>query len=192
MKRQLTRDGEVVPLYSKAFDLLLVLVEAKGEVRTKDELLEAVWPGQILEEANLTVTMSVVRKALGEKAAEPRFIVTIPGRGYRFVGELNQKSGLLIESETIAQMTVEDELDDSVAVRPLAVNESAANALESSQRALPAARRLSKRSVATTAALVVVALLTVTAVLTVYWLRQSQRAASKFQKIKLRQLTNDG
>jgi Tol biopolymer transport system component/DNA-binding winged helix-turn-helix (wHTH) protein len=113
MKRQLTRQGEVVPLYSKAFDLLLAMVQNGGRDLTKDELLETVWPGQMLEEANLTVNMSAVRKALGEKAAQPRYIITIPGRGYRFVAALNRAEGLVIQSQTISQITVEEETDDS-------------------------------------------------------------------------------
>src|SRR6266478_480676 len=115
MRRQLLRQGEVVPLYSKAFDLLLVLVKNRGRDLTKDELLESVWPGQMLEEANLTVNMSAVRKALGEKAAQPRYIITIPGRGYRFVANLgrphNYEVGLVIQSESVAHITVDQESD---------------------------------------------------------------------------------
>src|SRR5437762_10376217 len=115
MRRQLLRQGEVVPLYSKAFDLLLVMVQNGGRDLTKDELLDTVWPGQMLEEANLTVNMSAVRKALGEKAARPRYIITIPGRGYRFVANLggsgDYEVGLVIESETVAQITVDQETE---------------------------------------------------------------------------------
>jgi DNA-binding winged helix-turn-helix (wHTH) protein len=82
-QRRLMRAGKVVPLHSKAFDLLLVLVRSAGRDLTKDELLEAVWPGQILEESNLAVNISAIRRALGETAAQARFIVTIPGHGYR-------------------------------------------------------------------------------------------------------------
>jgi DNA-binding winged helix-turn-helix (wHTH) protein len=85
LKRQLSRAGEVVPLYSKAFDLLLVLVQSGGRDLSKDELLEEVWPGQILEESNLSVNISAVRRALGESAAQAKYIVTVPGVGYRFV-----------------------------------------------------------------------------------------------------------
>src|SRR5580765_4029703 len=112
MKRLLTRAGAVVPLYSKAFDLLLVLVQNSGRDLSKDELLESVWPGQVLEEANLTVSMSVVRKALGEKATRPRYIVTIPGHGYRFVADLNKTDGLVIETESIARITIEQDAED--------------------------------------------------------------------------------
>ena len=122
MKRLLTRAGDLVPLYSKAFDLLLVLVQNSGRDLSKDELLEAVWPGQILEEANLTVTMSVVRKALGEKASQPGFIVTIPGHGYRFVTDVEKGpadfDSLIIDSETFAQVTVEEDLASGDSARP--------------------------------------------------------------------------
>jgi Tol biopolymer transport system component/DNA-binding winged helix-turn-helix (wHTH) protein len=124
-KRQLTRAGGVVPLYSKAFDMLLVLVQNSGRDLSKDELLEAVWPGQILEEANLTVTMSVVRKALGEKASQPGFVVTIPGHGYRFVTDTEKGpadfDSLIIDSETIAQVTVEEDLAAGDVARPAPV-----------------------------------------------------------------------
>jgi DNA-binding winged helix-turn-helix (wHTH) protein len=113
MKRRLTRHGEVVPLYSKAFDLLLVMVQNGGRDLTKEALLDTVWPDQTVEESNLTVNMSAVRKALGEKAAQPRYIVNIPGRGYRFVASLRaaDEVGVVIESQSISQITVEQETE---------------------------------------------------------------------------------
>src|SRR6185503_17317777 len=114
MKRLLTRAGDLVPLYSKAFDLLLVLVQNSGRDLSKDELLEAVWPGQILEEANLTVTMSVVRKALGEKASQPGFVVRFPCHCYWLVSDSAKGpadfDSPIIDRETIAQVTVEEDL----------------------------------------------------------------------------------
>ena len=80
--------GEVVTLQPKAIDLLLVLVESRGRLLTKDELLNLVWPDQVVEESNLTVHMSALRKALGERRGEHRFVVTEPGRGYRFVADV--------------------------------------------------------------------------------------------------------
>jgi Tol biopolymer transport system component/DNA-binding winged helix-turn-helix (wHTH) protein len=113
-KRQLLRAGEVVPLYSKAFDLLLLLVESAGRDLGKNEILETIWPGQILEESNLTVNISAVRRALGEKASQPRFLVTIPGRGYRFVARVEEvkdfEDGFTIESQTISEIIVEEEI----------------------------------------------------------------------------------
>lgn len=83
-RRLLLREGEPVPLAPKAFDLLLALVEARGEALSKQDLLERVWPGVFVEEANLPQNISLVRKALGESPRDHRFIVTIPGTGYRF------------------------------------------------------------------------------------------------------------
>src|SRR5215218_8135696 len=82
--RQLLADGEPVALGSRAFDVLLALVEAQGELVSKDALLRRVWPCTFIEENNLQVQVSALRRALGEGAE--RLIATIPGRGYRFTG----------------------------------------------------------------------------------------------------------
>jgi len=84
-KRLLLGDKGPVALAPKAYELLLALVENQGRVLDKDELMRRVWPDQIVEEANLTVNISALRKALGESPNEHRFIVTVPGRGYKFV-----------------------------------------------------------------------------------------------------------
>ncbi|HYK90817.1 MAG TPA: winged helix-turn-helix domain-containing protein [Acidobacteriota bacterium] len=86
-KRLLLENGNPVPLAPKAFDLLLLLVRKRGELVEKDELLEKVWPNTFVEEANLSVNVSALRKILGEKASDHLYIVTVPGRGYRFVAE---------------------------------------------------------------------------------------------------------
>ncbi|MFM2060127.1 MAG: hypothetical protein RLY71_4512 [Pseudomonadota bacterium] len=78
-ERRLLVDGEAVPLGARAFDLLLVLIEHNARVVSKGELLERVWPGLVVEENNLQVQISALRKVLGAEA-----IATIPGRGYRF------------------------------------------------------------------------------------------------------------
>lgn len=81
----LLRGRDAVPLMPKAYDMLLVLVENCGRVVEKDELMNLVWPDSFVEEANLTVNISALRKALGESPNEHRYIVTVPGRGYKFV-----------------------------------------------------------------------------------------------------------
>ena len=89
--RLLTRQRELrlgdvpVPLGSRAFDVLLILVEAEGELVTKEELLARVWPGAVVEESNIQVQVSALRKALGE---DRNLILTVPLRGYRFTGEV--------------------------------------------------------------------------------------------------------
>ena len=80
--------GEALPLTSKAFETLLHLVERRGELVEKSALMKAVWPNVVVEENNLNQCISALRRALGENANEHRYIVTVPGRGYRFVAEV--------------------------------------------------------------------------------------------------------
>src|SRR5262245_6704172 len=79
VERELRIDGEPVEIGGRAFDLLQVLVERRERVVTKDELLELVWPGPVVEEHNLYVQINTLRKLVG-----PGAVLTIPGRGYRF------------------------------------------------------------------------------------------------------------
>src|ERR1044071_9617232 len=92
-ERVLTRDGRPVPLTPKAFDLLLVLVENGGHLLGKKNLMEAVWPDSVVEEGNLTFTVSSLRKALGEDRKEPQYIETVPRSGYRFVADVRVLEG---------------------------------------------------------------------------------------------------
>ena len=86
----LLRQGKPVPLTPKTYDLLLVLVENSGRMLPKDELMKAVWPDSFVEDSNLTQQISAVRKALGETAGEDRYIVTVPGKGYRFAAAVTE------------------------------------------------------------------------------------------------------
>ena len=90
--RLLMRDGTVVPLTSKAFEALLTLVRRSGTVVGKDELLRQVWPDTVVEESNLTQTIFMLRKALGDAVRDHRFIVTVPKRGYCFVAEVRERA----------------------------------------------------------------------------------------------------
>ena len=80
-RRRLLRQGEIVPLTPKVFDTLLFLVEHRGSVVTKDEMLASLWPDATVEENNLGQVISKLRQALGEVPGENAFIATIPGRG---------------------------------------------------------------------------------------------------------------
>lgn len=84
-ERLLLLDGKPIDLTPKAFDLLLVLVRNGGHLVSKDQLLEQVWPDSYVEEVNLTVNISALRRALGDDQIETKFIETVPKRGYRFV-----------------------------------------------------------------------------------------------------------
>jgi DNA-binding winged helix-turn-helix (wHTH) protein len=76
----LARNRRAIPLAPKAFDLLVFLVENNGRLVTKDQIMQAVWPGSFVEEANLTVTISALRWALGDKESGSPHIETIPKR----------------------------------------------------------------------------------------------------------------
>jgi eukaryotic-like serine/threonine-protein kinase len=84
----LFRDGKIVPLSRRATDMLLVLLENHGQLVEKDVLMRRVWPDSFVEESNLAVHISQLRKTLSEEDG-PHRIETIPRRGYRFIGELN-------------------------------------------------------------------------------------------------------
>jgi TolB-like protein/DNA-binding winged helix-turn-helix (wHTH) protein/cytochrome c-type biogenesis protein CcmH/NrfG len=87
-RRLLRRDGSLVPLTPRVFDTLLYLVEHNGAVIERNRLLDAVWPDAVVEENNITQNISTLRRVLGEAAGSNLFIVTVPGRGYRFVAEV--------------------------------------------------------------------------------------------------------
>ena len=89
-ERQLLRDGEVVPLTPKVFDVLLALVQNSGHILSKDEVMRTVWPDTSVEEGNLARNISTLRSALGERPRDNQFIETIPWRGYRFIGAVRK------------------------------------------------------------------------------------------------------
>ncbi|HET9208985.1 MAG TPA: tetratricopeptide repeat protein [Thermoanaerobaculia bacterium] len=91
VRRVLLRDGEPVAITPKAFSILLALLEKPGEVVEKSDLLEKVWPGAFVTEANLTQNIFSLRKCLGERANDNRYIVTVPGQGYMFAGDLRRR-----------------------------------------------------------------------------------------------------
>src|SRR6476659_10055215 len=87
-ERLLLRDGDPVPLTPKVFHTLEALVRRSGRLVEKDELLREIWPDSFVEEANLSMNVSAVRRALGEEPGEDRYIETVPKRGYRFVASV--------------------------------------------------------------------------------------------------------
>lgn len=89
-ERLLLRAGQQVSLTPKAFDLLVYLVDRAGRLVTKQELMNALWPSSFVEEANLTFTVSALRKALGDGQDGEQLIQTVPTRGYRFVAPVTQ------------------------------------------------------------------------------------------------------
>jgi len=86
----LWRGGERIPLTRKAFAIARHLIEHAGRLVTKEELMEAVWPGIYVQEENLKVHILELRRALGDQAKNPSFIETLHGRGYRFIAPVTE------------------------------------------------------------------------------------------------------
>ena len=90
VRRLLACNGTPVPLTPKNLDLLLTLLQRRGQVLTKEELLRRIWPNTMVEESNLTQNIFILRKALGETPNDHSYIVTVPGQGYRFVASVHE------------------------------------------------------------------------------------------------------
>ncbi len=93
-ERAVLVDGHPAPLGARAFDILAVLVEHRARVVSKNELLDLVWPGVIVEENNLAAQVSALRKVLG-----PQVIATVPGRGYRFTAAVEAPAAAMPAEE---------------------------------------------------------------------------------------------
>ncbi|HKE57669.1 MAG TPA: tetratricopeptide repeat protein [Pyrinomonadaceae bacterium] len=109
----LLRDEETIPLSPKVFETLLYLVQHREKVAKKDEILNSVWRDTFVEESNLAQNIFLLRKALGEERNDHRYIVTIPGVGYRFVAPVKEYEALNKTKKVESNKTVE-----SIAVLP--------------------------------------------------------------------------
>lgn len=108
--KTLWRGKEKIPLPLKAMEMLTLLVENRGRTVTKEEILETLWQDTFVDENNLAVTVSSLRKVFGESKNENRFIETVPRRGYRFVADAVETRGsLILEKQTITEITIEKE-----------------------------------------------------------------------------------
>jgi eukaryotic-like serine/threonine-protein kinase len=121
-KQVLLRDGQLVAVTPKAFETLLVLVRRSREVVSKEELLKEIWPDSFVEEANLSQHIFKLRKALGDTVEGERYIVTLPGRGYRFavpVRTIAEGSDLLIaQMRSRTQILIEEGAGEPVESEP--------------------------------------------------------------------------
>ena len=115
---ELRRDGQPVRIHRRALGILCALAEAKGEIVGKDELMARLWPGRIVEEGNLHVHVSALRKSLDEHGKGHSFVVTVPGRGYRLADLTGLRSAQLAEGSLPLQLPQSDK--PSIAVMPFA------------------------------------------------------------------------
>src|SRR2546430_2589186 len=89
-EREFRRDGELLSLTGKSFDLLTLLLRGAGRTLTKDELMTSLWPDTVVEESNLTQTVFMLRKALGDDPSSATYILTVPRLGYKFVAPVTR------------------------------------------------------------------------------------------------------
>ena len=124
-KQVLLRDGQLIAVTPKTFETLLVLVRRGREVVSKEELLKEVWPDSFVEEANLSQHIFKLRKALGDTLEGERYIVTLPGRGYRFavpVRTITEDGDVLIaRMRSRAQIVIEEQAPEPLERQPAAL-----------------------------------------------------------------------
>ena len=110
-RNRLCYDSSELPLTHKAVEVLRVLIERRGEVVERNELMNSVWSDVAVEDGNLSVTVSLLRKALSEHSDE-RFIETFPKRGYKFVGDVREISqeaaSIVVETHSVGRVVVEE------------------------------------------------------------------------------------
>jgi len=115
---------EPISISRKTFDLLVYLIDHRSQVATKDEVLNALWPKQVVEESNLTQQIFLLRKALSRHSSDARIIETVPGRGYRFAAQLQTaapeqdgaaevSSVVLHDHRSVTRLTVDEEIEES-------------------------------------------------------------------------------
>jgi eukaryotic-like serine/threonine-protein kinase len=98
-ERLLCKDGQPIALTPKVLDLLLLLVRNHGRLVTKEELMAELWADTVVEEGNLSQNVSVLRKALGDSAEQPRFVETVPRVGYRFLGPVTETRTMTVPAK---------------------------------------------------------------------------------------------
>ncbi|HXC70196.1 MAG TPA: tetratricopeptide repeat protein [Pyrinomonadaceae bacterium] len=130
-QQRLLFNGQPVSLKPKILDLLRYLIQSRGQLIAKDDLMREVWPDTIVEENNITVSMSILRKTLGENRHKPQFIETVPRRGYRFVAEVIEICTDPIVPAEIRHLSIPAEFEeapiDSLAVLPMGSPEKDSN-----------------------------------------------------------------
>jgi Tol biopolymer transport system component/DNA-binding winged helix-turn-helix (wHTH) protein len=203
-ERLLRRGSKPVRLTARALDLLMLLVENRGRVVERDEIFKAIWADTFVEEINLTVHISALRKALGESPSEHRYIDTVPKRGYRFVADVRVvllgQSEVLLATRTGTRIVIEEEEENtSHDISRAGVSTSAHSGFIISRpagywRGLLSMTRHLVGVVAGTSknALAVLALALLAATLLVFGYVAGLRASQPFQQMSMLNLTSSG
>jgi Tol biopolymer transport system component/DNA-binding winged helix-turn-helix (wHTH) protein len=193
-ERLLLRDGERVALTPKVFETLVALVERRGHLVEKDELMKTVWPDSFVEEANLTNNVSALRKILGTGQNGQDYIETVPKRGYRFTAPVRELAGaepadLVLEKHTLTRIITEEEERTEHEPASGSLTSGVAGPRRTGRRARPLARALA------VAAMLVVGAATVFGL---YWLasqrqpRDRAMVAVPFREMSISRLTTSG
>lgn len=164
--RTLRREDAIIKLNSRAFDVLLYLVQNPGKALTRDELLKNVWPDAFVDEHSLAQNISVLRRALEEKPGDNSYIVTLPGRGYQFVSEVQVVGPEVMASEkgnTLPEVATANQTNPSgILFQKHTVETSVITSEDEEHRSSPVSQsRLLIRAVAVVLAVVVVVALLV-------------------------------
>ena len=119
-QRLLSHEGETVALAPKVFETLVLLIEHKGRVVTKEDMMKTLWPDRYVEESNLTQNIFMLRKILGEGPGKAQYIETIPKRGYRFIGTVKETQEEVdqTEEEAVPVEEPEPEVQQEKPTRP--------------------------------------------------------------------------
>ena len=180
------RDGEPMDLTPKVFDILVELVEKGGRVVEKKELMDSIWPESFVEESNLTQHISTLRKKLGQGMGQQRYILTVPGRGYRFVVPVkswDDDAIVTVQERIRSRIVVRDHSEES--------DESALETVQTQRGQLPASTRggfLRRHRIA----LVVVGLILTTGIVLGWFALQRRLKPPPFANAKLTRFTTDG
>ncbi|HVE57230.1 MAG TPA: winged helix-turn-helix domain-containing protein, partial [Pyrinomonadaceae bacterium] len=194
-RRILFKNGERVPLSSRIFDLLLVLIQNEGRILEHDELLDRVWEGMFVEQSNLKKSISALRQILGERPDESLYIKTIPRRGYSFVADVRAIPDIQNEpvfvKETREEIIVEEEIFDDGA------NEKIIEVQPAAKNLLPAEVQIAKKSIGKrkTAAFAVCAVLFIGLVGFGVWKFTRRKVSAedfKLENLKIQKLTTTG
>lgn len=186
-RRVLLKQGKPIKLFPKEFDTLLALVERNGEVLNKDDLMREVWQDTIVEESNLTTNISHLRKLLGDNRGRHDYIVTVPGRGYRFVAGVKLAfDEVVVRDRTRITVEEEEEEESDSATESVPVHEIQHSQLQKSGDWLTRRKLI----------IAVAALVLMTTAFALYQLvkfgSSRNRAAVAFSQIRFTQLTNSG
>jgi DNA-binding winged helix-turn-helix (wHTH) protein len=128
-RRILSKNGETISLSPRNFDLLLVMIENEGQILSHDDLLDKVWEGTFVEQANLKNAISVLRRVLGEVPNEALYIRTVPRRGYSFVAPVEvlpdgHAAETLLYEETVSEFTIGEEVESEDEIRGTFIREA--------------------------------------------------------------------